>query len=65
MTMTKDLQAISNELTKLAKQTEQLVFAIGKSKKPRVKSTKTQTKAKAVIKKVMANLRDKINGLLG
>jgi ATP-dependent RNA circularization protein (DNA/RNA ligase family) len=51
MTITKDLQAISKELTKLAKQTEKLAAALGKAEKPKAKSVKTMTKAKAVTKK--------------
>ena len=60
MTITKDLQAISNELTKLAKQTEKLAAALGKAEKPKAKSVKTTTKAKAVItKKVPAKVAKK------
>ena len=51
MTMTKDLQAISKELTKLVKQIENLTETLGKAEKPAVKSVKTKTKAKAVTKK--------------
>ncbi len=51
MTMTKDLQAISNKLTKLAEQTEKLAAELGKTKKPAAKSVKTKTKSKAVTKK--------------
>jgi pantothenate kinase len=51
MTMTKDLQAISKELTKLVKQIENLTAALRKAEKPAVKYVKTKTKAKAVIKK--------------
>ena len=47
MTLTKDLQAISKELTKLANQTEKLAAELGKTKKPKAKSVKTKTKAKA------------------
>ena len=49
MTITKDLQAISKELTNLAKQTEKLAAQLGKVEKPKAKSVKTNTKAKAVI----------------
>ena len=60
MTLTKDLQAISNELTKLAKQTEKLAAALGKAEKPKAKSVKTTTKAKVVItKKVPAKVAKK------
>ena len=51
MTMTKDLQAISKELTKLANQTEKLAATLGKAEKPKAKSVTTKTKAKAVITK--------------
>ena len=51
MTLTKDLQAISKELTKLVKQTEKLSAALGKAEKPKAKSVTTKTKAKAVITK--------------
>ena len=48
MTITKDLQAVSKELTKLAKQTENLAATLGKAEKPKAKPVKTTTKAKAV-----------------
>ena len=51
MSLTKDLQAISKELTKLANQTEKLAAELGKAKKTAAKSAKPKTKAKAVIKK--------------
>jgi len=51
MTITKDLQAISKELTKLANQTEKLAATLGKAEKPKAKSVMTKTKAKAVITK--------------
>ncbi len=51
MTITKDLQAISKELTKLVKQTEKLAAALEKAEKPKAKSVKTKTKVKAVISK--------------
>ena len=51
MTITKDLQAISKELTNLAKQTEKLAAALGKAEKPKAQSVKTTTKAKTVTKK--------------
>ena len=54
MTIIKDLQAISKELTKLAKQTEKLAAALGKAEKPKAKSVKAGTKAKAVTKKTPA-----------
>ncbi len=54
MTITKDLQAISKELTKLVKQTEKLAAALGKPEKPKAQSVKTKTKAKAVAKKAPA-----------
>ena len=59
MTITKDLKAISKELTKLANQTEKLVAELGKAKKPASKSVKTKTKAKAVIKKAPAKAAKK------
>ena len=53
MTISKDLQAVSKELTKLAKQAEKLAAALGKAGKPK-------TKAKAVItKKAPAKSRKK------
>ena len=54
MTMTKDLQAISIELTKLANQTEKLAAELGKAKKPAAKSVTMKTMAKAVTKKAPA-----------
>ena len=54
MTITRDLQAIRKELTKLVKQTEKLAAALGKTGKPKAKSVKTKTKAKAVTKKAPA-----------
>ena len=51
MTLTKDLQAISKELTKLVSQTEKLAAALAKAEKPKAKSVKSKTKAKAVAKK--------------
>lgn len=40
MTITKDLQVISNKLTKLAEQTKKLAASLGKAKKPAAKSVK-------------------------
>ena len=54
MTITKNLQAISKELTKLVKQTEKLAAALEKAEKPKVKSVKTKTKTKSVTKKAPA-----------
>ena len=54
MTITKDLQAISKELTKLVKQIEKLTAALGNAEKPKAKSVKTKTKAKAVTQKAPA-----------
>ena len=54
MTITKDLQAISKELTKLVKQTEKLAAALEKAEKPKAKSVTTKTKAKAVTKRAPA-----------
>ena len=51
MIITKDLQTISKELTKLVKQTEKLAAALGKAQKPKKKSAKTVTKARVVTKK--------------
>ena len=52
MTLTKDLQTVSKELTNLAKQTEKLAASLGKAEKPKAKSVTTRTtKAKAVTKK--------------
>ncbi len=51
MTLTKDLQAVSKELTKLANQTEKLVAALEKAEKTKARSVKPKAKAKAVIKK--------------
>jgi hypothetical protein len=51
MTITKDLQAIGKELTKLAKQTEKMAAALEKAEKPKATSVKTMAKAKAVTKK--------------
>jgi hypothetical protein len=52
MTLTKDLQAVSKDLTKLVKQTEKLAAELEKAEKPTAKSVKTKTKVKAVTKKV-------------
>ena len=54
MTITKDLQAISKELTKLANQAEKLAAELGKTKKPAAKSVQTTTMAKAVTKRAPA-----------
>ena len=54
MTMTKDLQAIGKELTKLANQAEKLAAELGKTKKPAAKSVQTTTMAKAVTKRAPA-----------
>ena len=51
MTLTKDLQAVSKELTKLVMQTEKLAAELGKEEKPKAKSAMTRVKAKAVAKK--------------
>ena len=51
MTMTKDLQAIGKELTKLVKQIEKLAAALEKAEKPKATSVKATAKAKAVPKK--------------
>ena len=51
MTITKDLQALSKELTNLVKQTEKLTATLGIEVKPKVKIGKKKTKAKAVTKK--------------
>jgi len=59
MTITKDLQAIRNKLTKLAEQTEKLAAELGKAKKPAAKSVKTKTKATAVTKKAPAKAAKK------
>jgi len=54
MTMTKELQAIRNKLTKLAEKTEKLAAALEKTDQPAAKSVKTKTKSKAVTKKAPA-----------
>jgi predicted Rossmann fold nucleotide-binding protein DprA/Smf involved in DNA uptake len=54
MTITKDLQAIRNKLTKLAEKTEKLAAALQKTDQPPAKSVKTKTKAKTVTKKAPA-----------
>ena len=59
MTMTKDLQAISKELTKLVEQTEKLAAELGKTEKPKAKSVTTKTKAKAVAKKAPVKVAKK------
>ena len=51
MTLTKDLQAVSKELTKLVKQTEKLAAELGKAENPKAKSFKKTAKAKIVTKK--------------
>jgi predicted Rossmann fold nucleotide-binding protein DprA/Smf involved in DNA uptake len=59
MTITKDLQAISKELTKLVNQIEKLAAALGKAEKPKAKPDNTKTKAKAVTKKAPAKAAKK------
>jgi predicted Rossmann fold nucleotide-binding protein DprA/Smf involved in DNA uptake len=54
MTITKDLKAISKELTKLVKQTEKLAAELGKAEKPAAKSVKLKTKSKPATKKAPA-----------
>ena len=51
MTMTKNVQAISKELTKLVKQIEKLAAELEKAEKTKATSVKTKAKAKAVTKK--------------
>ena len=59
MTLTKDLQAISNKLTKLAEQTEKLAAALEKTDQPAAKSVKTKTIAKTVSKKAPVKVAKK------
>ena len=63
MTITKDLQAISKELTKLVNKIEKLAADIGKAEKPKAKpdntKTKSKAKAKAVTKKAPAKAAKK------
>jgi predicted Rossmann fold nucleotide-binding protein DprA/Smf involved in DNA uptake len=59
MTITKDLQAISKELMKLATQTEKWAAELGKAEKPKAKPVKTKPKAKAVTKKAPAKAAKK------
>ena len=54
MTITKDLQTVSKELTKLVNQIEKLAASLGKAEKPKAKSVETKPKAKAVSKKAPA-----------
>jgi predicted Rossmann fold nucleotide-binding protein DprA/Smf involved in DNA uptake len=54
MTLTKGLQAISKELTKLVNQTEKLAAELKKLEKPAAKPVKTKTMAKAVTKRAPA-----------
>ena len=54
MTITKDLQAISKELTKLVNQIKKLAASLGNAEKSKAKSVKTKLKAKAVSKKTPA-----------
>jgi len=54
MTITKDLKAISKELTKLVNQIEKLATSLGKAEKPKAKSVVKKTKAKTVTKKAPA-----------
>ena len=55
MTITRDLQAISKELTKLVQQTEKLAAALENAEKPKAKYVKT----KAVTKKAPAKIGKK------
>ena len=50
MTMTKDLQTISNKLTKLAEQTKKLAAELGNAQKPAAKSVPKKAPAKAAKK---------------
>jgi hypothetical protein len=59
MTITRDLQAISKELTKLVRQTEKLAAELGKAEKPKAISVKTKTKTNAVTKKAPAKVGKK------
>ena len=52
MPITKDLQTISKELTKLVNQIERLAAALGKMEQPKAKSVKTKPKSKAKAKAV-------------
>ena len=47
MTITKDLQAISKELTKLANQTEKMAAELKKAEKPKAKSVTKKVPVKA------------------
>ena len=51
MTITKDLQTVSKELTKLVNQIEKLTAALETAEKPKAKSVNPKTKAKAATKK--------------
>ena len=51
MTITKDLQAISKELTRMVSQTEKLAAALKKTGTPKAKFVKTKTKANSINKK--------------
>jgi ElaB/YqjD/DUF883 family membrane-anchored ribosome-binding protein len=59
MTITKDLQTISKELTKLVNQIEKLAAALGKAEKPKAKPVMKKIKAKAVSKKTPAKVGKK------
>ena len=59
MTITKDLQTVSKELTKLVKQTKKLAAAFEKAEKPKARSVKTKTKAKTVTKKAPVKIAKK------
>ena len=63
MTINKDLQDLSKELTKLVNQIEKLVTSLGKAEKPKAKpdntKTKSKTKAKVVTKKAPAKAAKK------
>ena len=59
MTLTKDLLAIRNKLTKLAEQAEKLAAQLGKMEKPKAKSVMTKTKAKAYTKKALGKVAKK------
>jgi hypothetical protein len=59
MTLTKDLQAIGNKLTKLAIQAEILLAELGKSEKPAAKSVTPKTEAKSVAKKAPTKVAKK------
>jgi septal ring factor EnvC (AmiA/AmiB activator) len=65
MTITKDLQAISKQITKLAKQAEKLAAELAKAEKSQAKSVKTKaTVKKATVKRAQKTATDTVLAII-